>query len=223
MTAQSLADELAVSVRTIYRYVDDLSVSGIPIYGEPGIGYQLREGFELPPLMLTPDELDALLLGTQMVSVSTGSRLAAGARTLLSKIAVSLPGKATHELNRWAYALTVDDRRALSVLWDTLQKAICSRYAVRFCYVTQSGESSYREVCPLGLFYWGGKWTLGSWCLLRDAFRDFRLDRMRDVEVLPDKFALTDELSLNAYMSYQAAAWDEVRSSTDSTVSVGDL
>lgn len=221
MTAEALAEELAVSVRTIYRYVDDLAVSGIPIYGEPGIGYRLSEGFELPPLRLTADELDALLLGTQMVSASTGSRLAAGARTLLSKIAASMPENTASGMDRWAYAVAADDRRAVSALWDALQEAVCSRHPVRFEYVTERGERSRREVRPLGLFYWGGKWTLGAWCLLRQAFRDFRLDRMGDVEVLPGRFTLTDEINLDAYMAHQAAAWSEVRSATDSTLSGG--
>ncbi len=221
MTAQALADELAVSVRTVYRYIDDLSVSGIPIYGEAGVGYRLHEAFELRPLTLTPDEFDALLLGVQMVSTSTGAQMAGGARTLLSKIAASIPEQIALPSKRWAYALTVNDRRAISALWDVLQAAVCSRHAIRFKYMTAGGEQSSREVWPLGLFYWGGKWTMGSWCLLRDSFRDFRLDRMSDVEMLTRQFELTEQINLETYMAHQAAGWAAAPASTDSTVSVG--
>lgn len=221
VTAQALADELAVSVRTVYRYIDDLSVSGIPVYGEAGVGYRLHEAFELRPLALTPDEFDALLLGVQMVSTSTGARLAGGARTLFSKIAASVPEQTGLPSKRWAYALTVHDRRAVSALWDTLQAAVCSRQPVRFHYMTARGERSDREVWPLGLFYWGGKWTMGSWCLLRDSFRDFRLDRMTGAVALSHQFELTEQINLEAYMSHQAAAWAEASASTDSTVSAG--
>ncbi|RFA31408.1 DNA-binding transcriptional regulator [Alkalilimnicola ehrlichii] len=222
VTAQSLASELGVSVRSIYRYIDDLSVSGIPIYGEPGVGYRLDEAFELRPLTLTPGELDALLLGTQMVSASTGTMLTASARTLLSKICASLPEQSGLETNRWAYALTVTERSGLSARWDMLHDAVCSRRVLHFRYVTPSQERSQREVWPLGLFYWGGKWTLGAWCVLRNAFRDFRLDRMSEVKLLPHRFELTDAINLDRYMSQQAKAWTKVRRSTDTTLSVGE-
>ena len=75
ITAGRLAQELNVSVRTVYRYIDDLSASNIPLYGETGVGYRLHKGFELPPLTLTADEYDALMLGIEMLSVSTGKRI----------------------------------------------------------------------------------------------------------------------------------------------------
>lgn len=183
LTAQVLAEELALSVRTVYRYIDDLSVSGIPIYGEPGLGYRLDEHFELPPLTLTPDELDVLLLGVQMVATSTGRKLPAASRTLLSKIEAASPAFTTQAKDQWAYALSVQDRSAATERWDALQDAVCFKRVVHLRYQTPGGELSYREVWPLGLFYWGGKWTMASWCMLRKSFRDFRLDRMQKVEV----------------------------------------
>ncbi|WP_375054949.1 helix-turn-helix transcriptional regulator [Zobellella sp. DQSA1] len=221
VTAKALSEELSVSVRTVYRYIDDLSVAGIPVYGEPGIGYRLQEGFELRPLVLTPEELDALLLGAQMVSVSTGASLTAAARTLLSKIRASLPEQGTPSRGRWAHALTVEHRGDIAELWDLLQEAICARRVVRFRYGTADGKVSQREVWPLGLFYWGGKWTLGSWCLLRQAFREFRLDRMSAVEALDHGFEPTQAINLEAYMARQAAAWHEGCGPTDTTVSAG--
>lgn len=91
VTAQSLAGELGVSVRAVYRYIVDLSVSGIPIYAEPGAGFHRHKHFELPSLPLTGEEIEALLLGVQMVSLSTGVRLPAAARLLLGKIDTVLP------------------------------------------------------------------------------------------------------------------------------------
>lgn len=91
ITAEQLAQRIGVSVRSIYRYIDDLSLSGIPLYGEPGRGYALQADFELAPLTLSQDEIAALMLGVEMLSKSTGVALAAAARSLLSKIGAVLP------------------------------------------------------------------------------------------------------------------------------------
>ncbi|WP_314926778.1 HTH domain-containing protein, partial [Aeromonas piscicola] len=91
LTARELAERLCVSERTIYRYVDDLSLAGIPVYGEAGLGYRLSEGFELAPLQLSNAELEALITGVNLVAVLTGKGLADPARALLAKIEAALP------------------------------------------------------------------------------------------------------------------------------------
>lgn len=220
VTAQALAQEMALSVRTIYRYIDDLSVSGVPVYGEPGVGYRLDAAFELKPLTLTQDELNALLLGMQMVAVSTGTRLPAASRTLLSKIEASLPESLERDPASAAQAIGLNDRRVIAQYWDQLQDAIADRHPVCFHYCTADNVVSVREVWPLGLFYWGGKWTLGAWCLLRRDFREFRLDRITRLQTLNETFQSDETINLQHFMRQQQSAWDEKRrNATDRGVS----
>lgn len=115
ITAERLAERVGVSVRTIYRYIDDLSISGIPVYGELGVGYLMDEAFELPPLTLKQNELDALMLGVEMVSRATGSYLAMAAKTLLSKVESTLPP--VRALNNMVNTQTLRH-------WDELYRAI---------------------------------------------------------------------------------------------------
>lgn len=207
ITAQDLAERVGVSVRTIYRYVDDLSVSGIALYGVAGVGYALHEGFELPPLTLTQDEVDALMLGVEMLSNSAGAQLAASARTLLSKVAAALPVRNTAPALCSIRALRVrpvsPDQRCL----DDLHRAIQQKKALRFSYVSLSDELSHRTVYPLGLFYWGGKWTVGTWCTSRNAYRDFRVDRMQNLQITTAALELEVQWNLRAYLQYQSEQW----------------
>lgn len=207
ITAERLAERIGVSVRTIYRYIDDLSISGIPVYGEPGIGYRMDNDFELPPLTLNQKELDALMLGVEMVSRSTGSDLAIAAKTLLSKIGATLPPHSL-EPNRTTVQALSDMSNAQTLrYWDELYRAIQNRQVINIAYLSLSDQLSQRMVFPLGIFYWNGKWTVGTWCLLRNAYRDFRLDRIQDLDVVAGVGPPKQEISLSAYMHLQAEAW----------------
>ena len=209
ITAEKLAERIGVSVRTVYRYIDDLSLSNIPIYGEAGVGYRLREGFELPPLTLTSEEMEALLLGVEMVSVSTGKKLPIAAKGLLHKIEAALSDRERVDCKTKIRALNVTDRAHISQLWDELREAIQATNIICFCYETLEGVKSERTVYPLGLFYWGGKWTLGAWCTLRSAFREFRIDRIAKLRITARTFQNTAAVNLQAYMRHQSANWAE--------------
>ena len=222
ITAERLAEELNVSVRTVYRYIDDLSASNIPLYGETGIGYRLHQGFELPPLALTADEYDALMLGIEMLSVSTGKELTHAAKSLLHKIEAGLPERKAGISEPSIRAISVIDRTHTSRHWDLLRGAIQMRKVIQFSYSTLGGISSDRTAYPLGLFYWGGKWTLGTWCTLRSAFREFRIDRIAELEITNDTFQSTGEINLKAYMLHQSSNWalqNKIKN-TDNTLSV---
>jgi predicted DNA-binding transcriptional regulator YafY len=199
ITAEQLAERIGVSVRTIYRYIDDLSVSGIPVYGEPGVGYALDEDFELPPLTLTHDEMAALMLGVEMLSRSTGSDLAEAAKTLLSKIGAVLPPRSLNPTCTPIRAVGLNDQNLK--YWNELYRAIQQRQTIRIAYLSLSEEMSQRVVCPLGLFYWGGKWTIGTWCQLRNDYRDFRVDRIESLDFALD-IEFPAEISLAAYTSF---------------------
>ncbi len=203
ITAEQLAERIGVSVRTIYRYIDDLSLSGIPVYGERGVGYALDEDFELPPLTLTYDEIAALMLGVEMLSRSTGADLAAAAKTLLSKIGAVLPPRSFDPTRTPVRALgeILNDQSLRH--WNDLYRSIQQQQAVKIVYLSLNEQLSQRVVFPLGLFYWGGKWTVGTWCILRNAYRDFRVDRIQNLDFASDVESPDQEISLDLYTKFQ--------------------
>ncbi|HEY9099674.1 MAG TPA: YafY family protein [Thiobacillus sp.] len=189
ITARALAEALAVSERTIYRDVQDLLLSGVPITGEVGVGYRLMRGFHMPPLMFTEEELAALLLGARMVQVWTDKGLARAAHQAMQKIESVIPEHLKPELTR--EEMLVPDfsiSPEVSAHLLPLRNAIKQQQKVNFDYIRQDGERSNRSVHPLGLFYWGKVWTLVAWCELRDSFRHFRLDRMQSIHELQQRF-----------------------------------
>lgn len=179
LTARRLADELEVSERTIYRDIQDLSLSGIPIVAEAGLGYRLMEGFRLPPLMFDETELEALLLGIRMVGVWSDPDLAQAADSAATKIDAVLPERLRPELERNALLVPPfgPEPEVIDAL-HLLRGAVRAQAKVHFHYRRADGEASTRTVQPLGLAYWGRTWTLVGWCELRDDFRHFRLDRI---------------------------------------------
>lgn len=189
-TARRLAERLEVSERTVYRDIADLLASGVPIEGEAGVGYALRKGFDLPPLMFTEEEIKALALGARIVTSFADPRLAQAAEQVLDKVGLVLPERLRRVLDAtYLYApvphLTADEARVMG----ELRAAIDRRRKVRFRYAREDGARSHRTVWPLGLFFWGHTWTLGAWCELRMALRNFRLDRIAAIEPL-DTFTL---------------------------------
>ncbi len=192
MTAQRLANKLEVSERTIYRDVADLVSSGVPIEGAAGVGYQLRSGYQLPPLMFTPDELQALVLGIRMVQSSADPELGAAADNALSKIGALLNSAALPTFNRIGSGFIVPDVRVSSAMREPLAllgQAIAELRKLQFSYRRADGQPSQRVVQPLGLFYWGNSWTLAGWCELRDGFRTFRTDRISELQLLNQTFS----------------------------------
>ncbi len=177
-TAAQLADWLGVSLRTVYRDVRDLSASGVPVEGEAGVGYRLRPGFDLPPLMFDRAEIEALAAGARIVQVWAGPDLAAAARSALARIAAALPEAGRIDLERTRLFAPGFGREAPGEAFDRLHRAIAQRRVMRLRYRDARDAPSERTVWPLGLFFWGAAWTLASWCELRTQFRQFRLDRI---------------------------------------------
>ncbi|HEV8632347.1 MAG TPA: YafY family protein [Thermoanaerobaculia bacterium] len=199
--ARRLAASLGVSVRTVYRDVADLQLSGVPIEGEAGVGYILRKGSDVPPLMFTREELEALVVGARFTEAFAGRRLGTAARRALTKIEAVLPAelRARSERSR-VLAPVVPAREELRERLDRLHEAIDARRVVRFAYASLGGGATARDVEPLCLAFWGQAWTLGAWCRLRVDFRNFRLDRIDGLEVL-DEIASDDPArGLRAYL-----------------------
>lgn len=188
-TAAALAASLEVSERTVYRDVADLLAAGVPIDGEAGVGYRLRKGFRLPPLMFDVDELQALLLGSRMVQGWSDPALGGAAQAAMAKIRSVLPA-AMRERAAGQEMLVPDFHVPAAMLapMGLLRAAINASRKVRFAYLRADGAASERQVWPLTLVYWGQTWTLGAWCELRGEFRSFRLDRMSRLGLADEGF-----------------------------------
>ena len=188
-TAAWLAGKLEVSPRTIYRDVADLQAQGVPIDGEAGVGYRLNAGFDLPPLMFTTAEAQALVAAVRIAQMRLDRALAAAAEDALAKIVAVLPPAAraaAESLPLYAGAWTVD--AATGERLHQLRNAASARRLIRFDYQDARGAATSRTARPLACFHWERVWTLAAWCEQRDAFRNFRLDRMHSLQMLPDAF-----------------------------------
>jgi predicted DNA-binding transcriptional regulator YafY len=203
VTAAQLALALDVTERTVYRDVRDLVLSGVPIRGEAGVGYVLAQGYDLPPLMFTETEIEALVLGARMVKEWADERIAAAAEDVLAKVEAVLPaqlkervaGTALHAFN---FHERAEERRSLGVL----REAVRLQRKVRLSYRDGAKAATERTVRPLGLFYWGPVWSLGAWCEMRQDFRTFRLDRMSTIRVLDEPFAAEPGRTLEDLFEY---------------------
>ena len=202
VTARALAESLEVSERTIYRDIQDLSASGVPITGEAGAGYRLLEGFHLPPVMFTEEEVAALVVGMRMVQAWTDKGLAKAAFHALQKIEAVVPEHLQSEIER--EEILVPDFSSNGEVAEHLavyRQAIKVKKKVSFDYIREDGEQSFRTIHPLGLFYWGKVWTLVAWCELRNEFRHFRLDRMENVQELNEYYHLVSGRTLQDYLT----------------------
>lgn len=199
-TAFDLARELGVSERTIYRDVQSLVLAGVPVVGEPGIGYMLRRKTSLPPMMFTPDEARALALGARMVSAWGDANLEAAAHGVLEKVRATAPERLRADLDD--PTLVVPGFHVDPAVRDSLgllRKCVVEQRKVRMRYTRADGMTTARTVRPLGMVYWGSIWSLCAWCEKRKAFRNFRVDRMNDVHALGTTFSATDKISLEAF------------------------
>jgi predicted DNA-binding transcriptional regulator YafY len=206
VTARELARAMEVSERTIYRDIAHLVGSGLPIDGEAGLGYLMRDGYDLPPIMFSEEEMVALTAGARMVAAWGGSAMARGAESALDKIGAVVPDPVRARAERvrihaWG---GIPPDHALRGLIDTVEIAIDDPHRLRLSYDDEAGVRTLRVVRPLGLWFWGKVWTLVAWCELRGDFRMFRLDRIARVETL-DAFTEEPGKDLTAFYVAQAA------------------
>ncbi len=204
VTAREIAEALNISERTVYRDIADLSRSGVPISGEAGVGYMLRSGYRLPPLMFDPEELQALALGSRMVKGWADEALGRAAERALLRIEAVLPKQLKDQPAR--EALLVPDFHVPQKMVEPLGKlrlCIAESRKAQLGYTRVDGEASSRTIWPLGLVFWGETWTLAAWCELRGDFRSFRPDRMDDLTVLDERFP--SQGMLQKYMNLYAS------------------
>ncbi|MFS2111355.1 helix-turn-helix transcriptional regulator [Sphingomonas sp. Sphisp140] len=197
VTAAMLAERLEVSERTIYRDVADLQSTGVPIDGEAGVGYVMRSGYDLPPLMFTRDEIVALVAGVRMVRSWGGISMARAAAEALVKIELVLPPTEQQRVAQThVFAPPMELTDEVRARIDLVEKAIEARDILHFSYEDRQGAATQRRVHPLGLWFWGKVWTLVAWCEAREDFRMFRLDRAAGLATTGAQFRPVAERSL---------------------------
>lgn len=189
VTGDAIAQELEVSLRTVYRDIASLIADRVPIRGEAGVGYVLGEGFDLPPLMFTPDELEAVMLGLRWVSRRGDQQLSRAAQDTVAKIGAVLPEK----LKPFLFDAGLMVPPYVKVIRDSvdvalLRNAIREGWKVELSYRAEDGRESERVIWPIAVAYFEAQRLIIAWCELRQAFRSFRTDRMIGVTVTEQKY-----------------------------------
>lgn len=223
VTAASLAERLEVSERTIYRDIADLQSTGVPVDGEAGIGYIMRSGFDLPPLMFTRDEIVALVTGARMVKAWGGTAMMAAAEEALVKIETVLPEAERSRVgDTKIFSPSIGLAGQSRELIDRCEHAIEGRETVALVYCDENGAFTRRTVQPLGLWFWGKVWTLVGWCELRDDFRMFRLDRMSSLTPTGEIYRSTPERSLDEFSRQHKEKYEQDLAETSCDTNRGD-
>ena len=188
-TATRLAERLGVSERTVYRDIRDLILAGTPIDGEAGVGYRIRPGYDLPPLMFDRDEIQALVLGARIVRQFGDPALARASDAILDKVAAIVPKDLAPLVTetRLFVPSTIGAGKSADGL-TIAREALIARRKIELSYAKADGAATKRTVRPLGIFFWGRTWTLAAWCELRQDFRNFRLDRIAASTMLDETF-----------------------------------
>ncbi|RYY73632.1 MAG: YafY family transcriptional regulator [Gammaproteobacteria bacterium] len=203
MTAKQLSEHLQVSERTVYRDVQSLSLSGVPVEGEAGVGYRLSHRYQLPPLMFDRHEVEALLLGARMVSGWGDADMAAHAKQAVQKILSVLPDHLRHSDENLPLLVPhmEDVQKFYTAHSQPIREAIRARQVVNIVYTRADTQESNRVIEPLGLIFWGKVWTLVAWCQLRDDYRTFRLDRINSLNIMSDIFETHEVKSLQHFLA----------------------
>jgi predicted DNA-binding transcriptional regulator YafY len=190
VTAQSMAGELETSLRTIYRDVAELLAQRVPIRGEAGVGYMLDQGFDLPPLMLTPDEIEAAVLGARWVAARGDPALKRAARDLIAKIGAVIPEHLRPFLLEPALT-TPEAPRMLAedaVDMSRVRAAIRGQTKIVLLYRDEADRETRRTIWPVAVGYYETVRIIAAWCELRQDFRHFRTDRVSDAEFLEERY-----------------------------------
>lgn len=203
ITAETIAERMHVSPRTVYRDVQSLIMAGVPVTGEPGVGYLIRPGNHLPPLLFTPDELQALIVGSRMVQAFTDKDLAQGARTAELKIRSVLTEPLKRHAEQQPYRIPImESDDPLREVHGSLRRACEQHCKIRVLYRDEKQLQSERTLWPLAMVGWSGRWTLLAWCELRRDYRNFRFDRIESLEVMEERFNPTEEISIAHYLRH---------------------
>ncbi len=217
VSGQALAQALGISIRTLYRDIASLQAQGAAIEGEPGVGYVMKPGYLLPPLMFRSEEIEALVLGMRWVADRGDPGLAQGARDALAKIAAVLPPDLRRELQDSALLVGTPPRRLPQAIEpDLLRAAIRAEHKLRISYRDPAGSLSQRVVWPFALVYFEQSRVLSAWCELRGDFRNFRTDRIARAEALDLRYPRRRQALLKAWQQSVRESGRSILPETDS-------
>jgi predicted DNA-binding transcriptional regulator YafY len=195
VTAAALARKLECTPRTIYRDVATLQARRVPIDGEAGIGYVLRRGFDLPPLMFTTEEVEAIVLGARMIPRLRDAKLQRAAESVLDKVTVVLPERLRAELTSERFYVSGGSARpAKGIDLGALRGAIRDNRKMRIAYVDERGKRTRRVIWPIAMAYYVDVTLIGAWCELRNDYRHFRVERVVSSTVLDEHFVSDPDL-----------------------------
>jgi predicted DNA-binding transcriptional regulator YafY len=212
VTAAAIAAELERSPRTVYRDITELMAQGVPIRGEAGIGYVLDRGFDMPPLMLTADEIEAAMLGAQWVAGRGDPDLARAAGDLIAKIGAVVPEHLRPLLLEPSLTSPQipTERRADGIDMARLRAAIRGQRKIHLSYCDERARRTERVVWPIAVSYWEEARVIVGWCELRQGFRHFRTDRVSAAEFLDERYP-TPRARLRAAWRQEIASGDRLR------------
>lgn len=211
--AAELAEHFGITERTVYRDIAALGEAGVPISGEAGVGYSLLKGYQLPPVMFTAEEAVSLFVGGELVKQFTDASLQAPMVSALDKLRAVLPRDRQDHVERLVARTVVygqSSRRsspqAAGQQWLLpVQQGVVLRRVLRLAYQGREREETARDVEPLGVAFYGGAWYLVAWCRLRTDYRHFRIDRIRRLELSPEKFEPREGFSFKEHMEKSSA------------------
>jgi predicted DNA-binding transcriptional regulator YafY len=202
--AEEIAEEFAISVRTVYRDIAALAEAGVPVVGEAGVGYSIVRGYHLPPVHLTAEEATALITAALLMERFADSSLTRPMGSALAKIRAVLPQDHQDRVARLESRMSIPQgpHRSRAASLFAIQKALADRTVLHIAYRNSGAtEPTRRDVEPLGLTYYGDRWHLIGWCRLRKDYRDFRSDRIESLALLSEQFGPHDDFSLTAFLA----------------------
>jgi len=205
VSGQTLANELGISLRTLYRDIASLQAQGASIDGEPGVGYVLRPGFMLPPLMFSEEELEALLLGSRWVAERADARLGAAARNAIARIGAVLPVDLRDALDSESLFIAgAPPIAAGDAELATIRQLIRSEHKMQMAYRDENERASNRVVWPFALAFFESVRMVVAWCELRQAFRHFRTDRIVTLTPIAQRYPKRRAALMKAWREEEA-------------------
>lgn len=201
MTAAALAATLEVTTRTIYRDIGALQASRVPIEGEPGVGYVLRRGFDLPPLMFTLEEVDAIAVGARLVQRIRDKALQRAADSVLSKVTAMVPEAMRDQVAAPALYVSEGDAPLPGLDLAVVRNAIRATRKLRIGYADEQGRRTDRVIWPIALAYYVDVTLIAAWCELRADYRHFRVDRIADAKPLQARYPADNGKLMAAWLA----------------------
>jgi len=204
----TIAERFGVSLRTVYRDVRTLKNAGVPIIGDPGIGYSITDGYRLPPLMFNEGEAAALLTAEKFIGKVTDKKTQAYYSNAMIKIKAILRRSEKKALEVLDNSIAISNKKASEnkTYLQDLFSSLAAKQLLKIHYKKADGTSSERTLEPIGCYYQGSNWYLVAFCQLKTGYRTFKVNRITQLKVLEQNFA-TQHISLQAYIDQQDQSW----------------